>query len=69
MLFDYSYLKMEKVEVDLDRSRQLREKQAQEFHKQTEDEKRRHLQEVSRTLLEDLLSRTITIKLNSLVLK
>ena len=39
---------MEKVEADLNKSKQVREKQAKEFTKLTEDERSRHEREVGR---------------------
>ena len=42
---------MEKVEADLNRSKQLREKQAAEFSKQLEKERGRHIQELAEVRL------------------
>ena len=48
---------MERVSLDLDRSKKMREKQALEFHKQLETEKFKHEREVT-----DLVE--ITAKIN-----
>ena len=43
-------LQMEKVEADLNRSKQLREKQAKDFACQLEEERSSHLQKVGQLL-------------------
>ena len=46
-VYDDMKRQMEKIEADLDRSKQLREKQAKEFERMLTEERRKHQQEVN----------------------
>ncbi|CAH1794459.1 unnamed protein product [Owenia fusiformis] len=46
-MYDDMKTQMEKVEADLNRSKQVREKQAREFSKQTEELRQKHQQEIA----------------------